>query len=413
MMASGALVTLDSVRVGRVLVNAYRLSAESRDVDVILDGILDGVAELVPYDAAGIFVLSGSGRRVRHWRWRGDGRPAPGRRDPYEEDGSVARAIATSKPVLSRVTRPDNPLPDVVSCLAIPLVGITGMVMGAIQLHAPSSDPFAPQVVEMLQLFGTVVAGTIERSRLKDEVRDKRRIDGQLLVARHVMEDLIPRDIPSLDGFDIGGINEASFEVGGDYYEFIPLPEDRWAIVIADVAGKGIGAALLVSAIRASIYALAGRELATRAVMRRANRFFYDSVEDGRYVTLFYAVLDVASRRMIYVNAGHQPPLVLRDSGEVEELSSGGVPIGMFEAPRYFEGVSQLDTGDLLAMYTDGIVESADAHDEEYGHERMLTTLAAARTDKAQSICERVMNDVRSFSFGSPDDRTLLVLKAT
>ena len=111
------------------------------------------------------------------------------------------------------------------------------------------------------------------------------------------MEDLIPRTIPALQGFDVAGVNEASFEVGGDYYEFIPLPDDRWGIVIADVVGKGIGAALLVSAIRASMYALVGRELATRAVMRRANRFFHDSVEEGKYVTLFYAVLDVFYRR--------------------------------------------------------------------------------------------------------------------
>ena len=154
------------------------------------------------------------------------------------------------------------------------------------------------------------MAGSIERARLKDEVRDKRRIDSELMVARQVMEELIPRTIPTLQGFDIAGVNEASFEVGGDYYEFIPLPDDRWGIIIADVVGKGIGAALLVSAVchpGLALHALVGRELAARAVMRRANRFFYDSVEESRYVTLFYAVLDVASRRMIYVNAGHPP----------------------------------------------------------------------------------------------------------
>ena len=100
-------------------------------------------------------------------------------------------------------------------------------------------------------MLGTVVAGSIERARLKDEVRDKRRIDSELMVARQVMEELIPRTIPTLCGSDIAGVNEASFEVGGDYYEFVPLPDDRWGIIIADVVGKGIGAALLVSAIRA------------------------------------------------------------------------------------------------------------------------------------------------------------------
>ena len=319
------------------------------------------------------------------------------------------------EPVLTNCATEDVPAggSGFESCLVVPIVGLQATVMGALELRATRPRAFDTRAVEMLQLFGTVVASTIERARLKDEVRDKRRIDSELMVARHVMEELIPHTIPTLPGFDIAGVNEASFEVGGDYYEFIQLPDDRWGIVIADVVGKGIGAALLVSATRATLYALAGRELATRAVMRRANRFFYDSVEDGRYVTLFYAVLDVPSRRIIYVNAGHQPPLVLRRNGEVEELTSGGLPLGMFEAPRYFEGFAQLERGDLLVLYTDGIVESSDAHYEHYGRSRLLTTLGCARSERAEVICRQVMDDVRSFSFGSQDDRTLLVLKAT
>ena len=123
-------------------------------------------------------------------------------------------------------------------------------------------------------------------------------------------------------------------------------------------------------------------------------------------------MLDVPSRRVIYVNAGHQPPMVLRDSGEVEELSSGGVPLGMFSAPRYFEGITSLDQGDVMVLYTDGIVESSDAHDEYYGRDRLTNILARARGESAEEICHQVMDDVRSFSFGNQDDRTLLVLKA-
>ncbi len=407
-------ITAEVLRAVGIVVNAYRLSTESRDVDVSLNGLLDGVAQLVPFDAAGVYVLGRSNRRVLHWRWRVEGGPPPGRRDPIEKDGPVARAIARGKSVVTNCSADDAAAAGrgFVSCVVVPVVGAHGTVMGAIELHATREKAFDASAVEMLQLLGTVVAGTIERARLKEEVRDKRRIDSDLLVARQVMEDLIPRTIPTLEGFDVAGVNEASFEVGGDYYEFIPLPDDRWGIVIADVVGKGIGAALLVSAIRASMYALVGRELATRAVMRRANRFFYDSVEEGKYVTLFYAVLDVPSRRMIYVNAGHQPPIVLRANGAVEELRSGGVPLGMFESPRYFEGVAELEVGDLFVMYTDGIVESSDASENHYGRRRLVSTLEAARTESAEDICSHVMQDVRTFSFGSQDDRTLLVLKA-
>ena len=408
-------VSDDALRAVRVMIDAYRLSSESRDVDVSLNGILDGVAELVAYDAAGVYVLGRSNRRVRHWLWRGEAGPARGRRDPVDEGGLVAQAMERGEPVLTNCAAEEGIESEArfESCLVVPIVGVHAALMGALELRATQARAFDARAVEILQLFGSVVAGAIERARLKDEVRDKRRIDSELIVARQVMEELIPRTIPTLQGFDIAGVNEASFEVGGDYYEFIPLPDDRWGIIIADVVGKGIGAALLVSAIRASLYALVDRELAARAVMRRANRFFYDSVEDGRYVTLFYAVLDVPSRRMIYVNAGHPPPIVLRGNGEVEALKSGGVPLGMFEAPRYFEGVAGLDRGDLMVLFTDGIVESSNAHDEHYDRGRLMTTLGGVRTESADAICRHVMEDVRSFSFGSQDDRTLLVLKAT
>ena len=408
-------VSDDALRAVRVMIDAYRLSSESRDVDVSLNGILDGVAKLVAYDAAGVYVLGRSNRRVRHWLWRGEAGPARGRRDPVDEGGLVAQAMERGEPVLTTCAAEEGTESEArfESCLVVPIVGVHAALMGALELRATQARAFDARAVEILQLFGSVVAGAIERARLKDEVRDKRRIDSELIVARQVMEELIPRTIPTLQGFDIAGVNEASFEVGGDYYEFIPLPDDRWGIIIADVVGKGIGAALLVSAIRASLYALVGRELAARAVMRRANRFFYDSVEDGRYVTLFYAVLDVPSRRMIYVNAGHHPPTVLRENGEVEALKSGGVPLGMFEAPRYFEGVAGLDQGDVMVLFTDGIVESSNAHDEHYGRGRLMTTLGGVRTESADAICRHVMEDVRSFSFGSQDDRTLLVLKAT
>lgn len=405
--------TDEALRSARVLVDAYRLTAESGEAEPILNGILDCVARLVDYDSAAVYVLGRSGRHVRHFWWRDESGAVPCHDGALDEGRPVARAIDAGEPVLlDESIDPAEGGPCHRSGLVVPLVGLHG-VMGAIELHSRRAGAYDARAVETLLMLGTVIAGTIEQSRMREEVRAKRRIDAEMLVARDVMQDLIPRDVPALEGFDIAGVNEASFEVGGDYYEFIPLPDDRWGVVVADVAGKGIAAALQVSAIRASMYALVGRELAIRAVMRHANRFFYDSVDAGRYVTLFYAVLDVPTRQLIYVNAGHQPPLLVRADGTVKKLWNGGVPIGMFESPQYFEGGARLRAGDLLALYTDGIVESSNAHDEEFGDGRLAQTMHEARSESAQVICQRVMDDVRRFSFGSVDDRTLLVLKAT
>jgi sigma-B regulation protein RsbU (phosphoserine phosphatase) len=244
---------------------------------------------------------------------------------------------------------------------------------------------------------------------LSDSIRDH-----ELALARRVMAGLLPRRTPVLPGFDIAGAHETSREVGGDYYEFIPLGDDRWGIAVADVVGKGVAAALLVAAVRASLFALVSHELAQRVILRRANRFFHESVEEGKFVTLFYSVLDVSSRRLIYVNAGHPPPVILRRNGEVELMEEGGVPLGLFEDPRYREGFARLDQGDVLALYTDGITEAADARDEPYGLDRMIATLHRARGRSAAHICEAVIGDVCRHAGEQPqDDRTLVVIKAT
>jgi phosphoserine phosphatase RsbU/P len=237
--------------------------------------------------------------------------------------------------------------------------------------------------------------------------------DHELALARRVMAGLLPRRTPSLPGFDVAGAHETSREVGGDYYEFIPLGDDRWGIAIADVVGKGVAAALLVAAVRASLFALVSHELAQRVILRRANRFFHESVEEGKFVTLFYTVLDVSSRRLIYVNAGHLPPVILRRNGAVELMEEAGVPLGLFEDPRYREGFAHLDQGDVLALYTDGITEAVNDRDEPFGIERLIAALHSTRGQSAAEMCAAVMLSARCHAGPQPqDDQTLVVLKA-
>jgi sigma-B regulation protein RsbU (phosphoserine phosphatase) len=239
------------------------------------------------------------------------------------------------------------------------------------------------------------------------------RVEHESQLARQVMQGLLPAAIPSLDGFDIATFNQSSTDVGGDYYDFIPLGDQRWGLVIADVVGKGIAAALLVSAIRASLTSLAGLELALRAIFRRANRFFHDSTVGGRYVTVFYAVLDVPLRRLIYVNAGHPPTILVRADGRIELLEEGGVPLGMFEDPRYYEGFTTLNAGDVLGLFTDGITDATNALEEPYGLERLIEAIQQMRAGSAAAIRDHVRADVRRFAGEQmTDDETLVVIKA-
>lgn len=411
-------ITADLVQGARALVDAFRLAGQSLDLDRVLSGILDGVGSLIDYDAAAIYVVDPDTGRMQGHLVRGCTMDAPGTRPPGGEQDVVGRVLSSGEPVLvgdaSSQSQPIEGRASARAEIVVPIASSRSRVMGALNLKSDRANAYGPLTLDLLTLFASAVAVTIESALLHAEMMEKRPRENELGVARHVMEGLLPRATPLLEGFDVAGVNETSYEVGGDYYEFIPLRDDRWGIVIADVVGKGIGAALLVSAVRASVSALAGHELALRAIMRKANRFFHESVEDGKFVTLFYAVMDVRARGLIYVNAGHQPPVLLRSNGDVELLEEGGVPLGLFDDPRYLEGFARLRSGDLVALFTDGVTETVDAGDQPYGLERLTETLARVRTASAAEICDAVMQDVRRFSDSqAEDDRTLVVLKAT
>ena len=407
----------DSLQVARAMIEtqrAAREAGEAGDARLVLGGILDGLAALVEYDAAGIHVIGRYSPLVRHSLTRGCGSPAPDGRTPFEAGGVLGDVLATGKAVSVTDGAASDCRPGARSRLVVPVVGPRDRVIGVLDVRSDRPGGYDEAATALLEVYASGVAAAIETARLQADMVIKRRQDSDLALARSVMADLLPHDTPALDGFDISGAHRTSLAVGGDYYEFIPLGEDRWGVVIADVVGKGLPAALLVAATRASIWALVGRDLAVRTVLRQANRFFHESAQDGRYVTLFYMVLDVPARQLLYVNAGHVPPVLLRADGTVELFEDGGVPLGLFGAPRYTEGHAALGDGDVLALYTDGIVEAMDAEGEEYGRDRVIDVLRRTRESSATEISNALVQDVTRFDAGaSRDDRTLLIIKAT
>ena len=411
-----AAIRAEVVQAAQVMVEAFRLASED-DADSLLGGVLDGLASLVQHDAAGIYLMNRTGQRFNHTVMRGCDLPVPDLEAAFDGKGVVGQVLATGKPVA--VTSEDSEeasagRPCARSRLVVPIVGSRSKVLGALDVWSDHPDGYDEDAAALIAVFGLAAAGAIEGSRLLAEVVVKRRLDDDLVLARQVMEELLPHTTPTITGFDIAGAHETSLTVGGDYHEFIPLADDRWGVVVADVVGKGIAAAILVSALRASIASLVGHELSLRAIMRRANRYFYESVEENRYVSLFYAIMDPPRRRMLYVNAGHVPPVLLRATGEVELLEEGGVPLGLFETPGYFEGHVTLKEGDILTLYTDGVVETADREEDFYGVDRLVDRVRALASSSATELCSGIMQDVRHHGQGERrDDRTLVVMKST
>ena len=247
------------------------------------------------------------------------------------------------------------------------------------------------------------------------EMAQRERLNRELEIAREVQEHLFPQHLPSMPGLDYCGRCRPAREVGGDYYDFLELPEGRLGIAIGDVSGKGIGAALMMASLEASLrgQASVGHELAE--LMNRVNSLVYEASSANRYATLFYGECNPRSRQLSYVNAGHNPPVILRKSAaawQVLRLETGGPVIGLLRQ-CYQQESFPLEPGDLVVLFTDGVSESMNARDEEWGEDRLIESAKACYGLPALEVMTRILDAAEAFAGGASqhDDMTLVVLR--
>ncbi len=247
------------------------------------------------------------------------------------------------------------------------------------------------------------------------EMAQRERLNRELEIAREVQEHLFPQRLPSVPGLDYCGRCRPAREVGGDYYDFLELPGGRLGIAIGDVSGKGIGAALMMASLEASLRAQVsvGQDLAE--LMKRVNCLVYEASSASRYATLFYGECDSRNRQLSYVNAGHNPPVVLRKSAEscqVFRLETGGPVIGLLQQ-CYDQESFPLEPGDLIVLFTDGVSESMNARDEEWGEDRLIELAKGCHGLPAFEVMNRILAAAEAFAAGASqhDDMTLVVLR--
>ena len=250
----------------------------------------------------------------------------------------------------------------------------------------------------------------IERQYLA--LRDSEALERELEIAREVQRELLPRTCPEVRGLLLAGACRPAVGVGGDYYYYLQFSEERLGMVIADVAGKGIPAALLMAGLQASVRSLAGPSVEPGEVNRRLNQMLYRSTSTSRYATLFFALYDARRRILSYSNAGHFPPLHLCREGVVR-LMADGIPLGLFEDARYGQGQRHVSPDDLLALYTDGIVEAPDANGVEFGEQRLVQSLERHRRRALDEMVVEVLRDLERHTGGGPahDDATLVLVR--
>ena len=407
------------------LLEAFQEIGRSLEIGRTADTILAGLRHVLPAcDRATLCAVGLDGRTVICRRARGRDSLLPDPRDSGAGElpsGGIARQVLDSGRPEQLEVHPDAAAadpdlsPGSASAVAAPLLGAGGRRLGALVAESRNPGAFAGAHGATLRAYAAGCAPALERILFYEKAVEGRELVSEMEVAGRVLQDLLPHGVPVLEGLEVAAVYEPCSQVGGDYYDLIALGEDRWGIAMADVAGKGIPAALLVAALHASVFSLAKSSLTLRAIVGRTNQLLYESVGETRYATFFFGLLDVPLRRLIHINAGHPPPILVRANGAVEMIHAGGLPVGLFPAPRYFEQVIQLGDEDLLAFYTDGITESANRRGELFGRERLADLLRRERDagTPAAEICDGVLKAARRFRGGAPDDdQTVVVIKA-
>jgi phosphoserine phosphatase RsbU/P len=274
------------------------------------------------------------------------------------------------------------------------------------QAHAFTDDD-----LRVLTALANVAAAKIENVRLLEESLEKRRMEEDMRMAAEIQNGLLPRDAPSLPGWDLAGCNRPCRTVGGDYYDFA-VAGGRLLLALGDVSGKGTGAALLMTVLRAAVRAHWSEPSLVYA-LARINRTAFQNVPSSKYVTFFLAALDPATGRLDFVNAGHNPPLLVRGDGTVETLSAGGLVLGIFEDVSYAGGRVEMLPGDTLVVYSDGVTETWDPDGEEFGEESLVALAVRNRALGAEELQDSIMREIERFEAGAraTDDRTIVVLK--
>ena len=299
------------------------------------------------------------------------------------------------------------------SAILLPLTTNSGLVGFLVISSKTNGEDFTAEELELLANLSAQTALVVENFELLDEKLIKQKLDEQIKVARDIQKGLLPGEIPRRPCLEVEALIRFCLEVAGDYYDVIPLDDHRTVLSIGDVAGKGIGPAMLMANLQASLRTTQAMGVSLKESAFQINRIVYDNTPPELFISFFMVLIDVTGKSMKYVNAGHNPPFIVGKDGHVKMLSEGGILLGVKADEEYDEGEVLLNHGDLLFMYTDGVCEAMNCSDEEFGENRLVKIVSTNRrlplTDLVYLIEKEV--EVHHGSNDYDDDFTMLVAR--
>ncbi len=304
-------------------------------------------------------------------------------------------------------------LQGVRSVLAVPL-GVGENVFGIIYADSPIAEGrFTEDHLKVLTTLASVAAIRVENARLAEEQLERERLERELQVASEIQQRFQPNSAPQVNGYELQGISFPCYEIGGDYYDFIERANGNLVVALGDVSGKGTAAALLMSSLHAAVHAQVEAHDSPVKTIEAINRYLVESIPANRFVTLFYTELDPKAGTLAFLNAGHNPPLIVHPGGTMEQLASGGLPLGIMAAADFREGRTKLSPGDVLVIYSDGVSEAVNPAGEEFGPTRLYEVVSRNLDASAAGIRDRIESALTKFCQGTPaaDDITLVIVK--
>jgi len=274
-------------------------------------------------------------------------------------------------------------------------------------------DRYSDEDLKLLTLLSNLAAIKIENAKLFEESIEKERMEKELELAAQIQKNFLPKENPECENFEIAGTNIPCHQVGGDYYDFITIDPHRLGIIIADVSGKGVSSSLLMAFLRGALHSEVHPQYKLKEMAAKLNNFVHRSSAINRFITCFFCELNKKSGELRYVNAGHDPPLILNRKKEIHPLESCGLCLGAFPSATYKEKKVTLSPGDMALLYTDGITESRNKEKKEFDKEGLIKLLRKHSNLPPQKLQEKILDEINSFTAGAEqiDDMTLVIIK--
>lgn len=300
------------------------------------------------------------------------------------------------------------------SVLTVPFRGRDGQVMGAIQaINQVRRGAFDEKEEAILWNLGDYAALALENARYVSALREKRRMEEDLIAAQQIQRNMLPKRLPRVPGIDLAAAYVPCLAVGGDCYDAFELSDGRLGFALGDISGKGLTAAMMMANLQALFRLEARRGGEPHRVVTTMSQLFFESTEPHQFATFFYGILDAPEGHLRYCSAGHEPLIQIRANGREGDIPIGGPLLGIFPELSYSTSELVLDPGDLCVVYSDGITEQSDPQGELYGRERLVDVIRSVRDRSAEAIVAEVQDSVGSFAqdVSAADDFTLLVLR--